>query len=185
MEVPRPPSNIEFYPKNKTNRPKGCLYLFHEKCYQDTSQPIYKVGFTGRNARDRLQQYERKTEIIYEHYLNLNRTQLRKIESVIKRYFRTKYILVEGHERFQGDIEEIKKDFIDLIEQCTQGKDVSFPNSFQDDDRFELSKHLPTQFDSNVSFKEAKAESQLYFLNHYLSSLSDEEIKLLEKDFTK
>ena len=96
-------SNIDFEPRFACNRPQGCLYIFYESQYKDLGQPIYKIGYTSRNSRDRKKGYPSDTEIIYEYYLNLPATHIMNIETMIKREFRKTYRCCEGStERFEG-----------------------------------------------------------------------------------
>ena len=126
-------SNLEFEPDHHT-RPSGCLYIFYEKIYRDQNKPIYKIGYTYRNSRDRLRDYPSDTQIIYEHYLNLTVPELLKIETEIKREFKQKFKpCLPSTERFEGDVEHMKKEMILLISNLTKDKNTSYPDPNPDD----------------------------------------------------
>jgi len=166
-------SNIDFYPNDRMFRPKGCLYIFHEKRFIDQSLNIYKIGQTSRNARDRLKQYEEGTEIIYEHYLNINQSEIMSIETKIKRIFRNKFKKgPQSTERFEGDIKEIKKEFIKIIEECTEGENISFDIQFKNDinEAYGILEMMPKEVYKNMDYKEAKFQillDKMKFFNEY------------------
>jgi len=127
-------SNLEFEPEH-FSRPSGCLYIFYEKIYRDQNKPIYKIGYTYRNSRDRLRDYPSDTQIIYEHYLNLSVSELLSIESKIKKEFMKTFIpCLPSNERFQGDVELMKKEMILIINELTKDKITTYNNSFNKDD---------------------------------------------------
>jgi hypothetical protein len=81
LNTPISSTNIIFSPDNKLQRPRGCLYIFYEKEFRDKNKPIYKIGYTSRNARDRLLGYSSDTKIVLEFYLNLPPNEIMDIET--------------------------------------------------------------------------------------------------------
>jgi hypothetical protein len=165
-------SNLEFVPNTKFSRPRGCLYIFYEKQFIERSQPIYKIGYTIRNARDRLGAYEPGTKIVYEYYLNLSQPEIYEIESEIKRVFGTKFKpYLPSTERFEGDIKLIKNEFISIIDRMTKDKDTSYPDIF-------ISPKI-------TDFQSKKIANGLSKLTDFMNTLSQDELDSLESYMDK
>lgn len=163
-------TNLLFNPNCELLRPRGCLYIFYEKEFQDLHKPVYKIGFTSRNSRDRLKEYQYGTKIIYEHYLALTPPNLQDIETEIKRKFRTKFIPYSGStERFEGDIVEMRTYFIEIITEMTKDKNVSYSK-----DEIYISPKIS-------EFKNDKMIKMLEIISQMTSTMTDIDIKEWEE----
>lgn len=169
-DTPISSTNIIFSPDNKLQRPRGCLYIFYEKEFRDKNKPIYKIGYSSRNARDRLLEYSSDTKIVLEFYLNLPPNEIMDIETEIKRKFRVRFVpCLPSTERFAGDIEEIKKYFIEIIKEKIRDKDISFPK----DNLYFPAKMTEYQNEKYIKMWDKIAE--------FRQSLTQEELDDLEK----
>lgn len=172
LNTPISSTNIIFSPDNKLQRPRGCLYIFYEKEFRDKNKPIYKIGYTSRNARDRLLGYSSDTKIVLEFYLNLPPNEIMDIETEIKRKFRVRFVpCLPSTERFAGDIEEIKKYFIEIIEEKTRDKDITFAEDVL---------YFPTKM---TEYQEEKQNRTWDKMAEFIQSLTQEQLDDLEKDF--
>ena len=157
-----PKTNILFDPCDPFTRPRGCLYIVQE----NENQNIYKIGMSTRNMRDRIKEYPYGTKIIYEYYLNLEGSEILKIESSIKKEFKNIFKLCKpSTERYEGCLEEIQKHFIRIIKEQTCDRDVSFTQ----DDLFYMPKKEPTKY------QEEKLDRTMNKLVEFVNSFTEEE----------
>ncbi len=168
-----PKTNLIFDPQNKFTRPRGCLYILQE----NKDVPIYKIGMSSRNIRDRLLEYTEGTQIILEYYLNLNTSELYEIESEIKRQFTKIFKLCKpSTERFEGAIQEIENNFVRIIKEKTSGKDITFTkddliyfptkpcSSYQEE---KVDRWMSKMNEINEMIKEFTEDEMEEFCNHY------------------
>lgn len=97
------------------NATQSHIYLIQDG--HDVGTNIFKFGKSKQGINDiiklkRFKGYSNGT--IQYNTWNVSYTLVDKIESEIKNYFRNKYVLVRGHEWFEGDVKQMKKD-IDYI----------------------------------------------------------------------
>jgi len=88
----------------------GYIYLIHEREFLSTNNPTYKIGCTVQgpdNQVHRLRSYKKGSKIIM--VLSVDKTEVRDIETAIKREFRDKFTRhTDGTEYFTGDVKEMR-----------------------------------------------------------------------------
>jgi hypothetical protein len=165
-----PQTNILFDPYNQNTRPRGCLYIVQE----NENQNIYKIGMSTRNMRNRIKEYSQGTKIIYEYYVNLEGSEILKIESEIKKEFNSIFKLCKpSTERYEGCIDDIKNHFVRIIKEKTSDKDVSFHH----DDLI----YFPKKEGSK--YQEEKLDKTVGKLKEIIDSFTEEEKEQFLKEY--
>lgn len=98
-------------------QPIGYIYLIREREFLLLNQNIYKFGKTVQfpnNVIDRVKHYKKGSEICL--IIHCDHKEVDIIETSIKQSFRTKFIQhPDGHEFFEGDVDEMERIILDII----------------------------------------------------------------------
>lgn len=102
---------------NKTNTMDKTSHIYLIQDGKDVGTNIFKIGKTTQGTDNviKLKRFHAYSKGTIQHNTWLvSCTILDDIEVKIKTYFKNKYLLVRGHEWFEGNVKEMKKD-IDII----------------------------------------------------------------------
>jgi hypothetical protein len=90
------------------------VYIIQEREFVKEGRPLYKIGRTTQKPYQRFSNYPKGSI----EFLCMNVPNCKKAEAIIKNKFNTKFKVDRdiGVEYFEGDIDEMKKEFINLID---------------------------------------------------------------------
>ena len=116
--VPRFPSVPLSNSLSLTNEINSYIYLIQDGEYLGTQ--VYKIGRTTQQGSDtrflnRIQTYSYKT--VQYLIIRVNTENVIQIEKEIINVFNNNYVLVKGYEWFEGNVNKMKKDILNVIEK--------------------------------------------------------------------
>lgn len=99
-----------------THIPDGTIYFICE-LNQSEEKKYYKIGMTQRKLKERLKEYWSKTELLY----SFQTSNVKNVELEILKYFKNKYKIALGRERFYGNKDEMIEDLKMIENHCKNG----------------------------------------------------------------
>ena len=136
------------------------IYLIQDGNYRGTN--IFKIGKTTQgiaiNNIIKLKRFTNYSNGTVQHNTWLvSSTNVDDIESKIKIYFKNKYKLIKGHEWFEGDVKQMKKDIDFIIENNN-----IVNNSIHTDTKiYEIKKINAREWQNNITYMDYKFITKL------------------------